>query len=125
MATSPENHPPTVSAGLVRAMAGAKPYAPSDDETQALTRLIDIARGPTGQSRRVADFLLAWWNASACGAFDLTALWGVDDPIAADMVTVFGLIASVNQYPDALGYDQQFKTIVQTWRPELSDGSPD
>ena len=85
-------------------------------------RLIDIAIGPTGQSRRVADFLLAWWNAGACGAFDLTTLWGVDEVIAADMVAVFGLIARVNKYPDSLGYETQFKTIVQTWRPELSDG---
>ena len=30
------------------------------NETAALQRLIEIARGDTGQSRRVAAFLLAW-----------------------------------------------------------------
>jgi len=38
----------------------------------ALDRLIQIAKGGTGQSRKVANFLLAWWNAEACGGFDLT-----------------------------------------------------
>jgi hypothetical protein len=83
------------------------------NEKAALERLIEIARRDTGQSRRVADFLLAWWNAGACGSFDLTTLWGVDDAIAADMVTVFGLIARVNKYPDALGYETEFKAIVR------------
>lgn len=91
----------------------------SEEEIAALERLIRIAQGNAGQSRRVADFLLAWWNAGSCGAFDLTTLWGVDTGIARDMVTVFGLIARVNQYPDSLGYEQPFKRIVRMWRPEL------
>lgn len=65
----------------------------SPAEGEALTRLISIAKRDTGQSRRVADFLLAWWNAGSCGAFDLTTIWGVDSEIAADMVTIFGAIA--------------------------------
>jgi len=48
----------------------------------AIGRLIQIAQGATGQSRRVANFLLAWWNAEECGRFDLTELWGVDASIA-------------------------------------------
>lgn len=58
-------------------------------EKQALEHLIQLAQGDPGQSRRVADFLLAWWNAGECGAFDLTTAWGVDDAIAEDMATVF------------------------------------
>jgi hypothetical protein len=85
-------------------------------EEAALNRLIAIAQSDTGQSRRVADFLLAWWNAADCGGFDLTNLWGVDRSIADDMVTVFGYIAHVNNYPDALGYNEQFQTIVHGWR---------
>lgn len=90
-------------------------------EAAALSRLIRIAQGDTGQSRRVADFLLAWWNAGTCGGFDLTTLWGVDSDIAADMVTVFALIARVNSYPDSLGYEADFKSLVRAWRPELAD----
>lgn len=89
------------------------------NEEAALERLIEIARRDTGQSRRVADFLLAWWNAGQCGGFDFTTAWGVDDAIAADMVTVFGLIVRVNNYPDTLGYEAEFNAIVREWRPEL------
>ncbi|KVW81386.1 hypothetical protein [Burkholderia ubonensis] len=88
-------------------------------EMQALDHLIQIAQGDTGQSRRVADFLLAWWNAGECGAFDLTTAWGVDDVIAEDMVTVFRLIMRARSYPDALGYRKPFDAIVRAWRPEL------
>ncbi|MCF3643315.1 hypothetical protein LXM94_25510 [Rhizobium sp. TRM95111] len=91
------------------------------EESAALGRLIEIAQADTGQSRRVADFLLAWWNAGNCGSFDLTDLWGVDTKIAADMVTVFGLVARLHSYPDALGFEAEFKAIVRAWRPELSE----
>jgi hypothetical protein len=61
--------------------------------TAALERLIQIAEGDTGQSRIVANFLLAWWNAGECGGFDLTDVWGVDTSIAVDMLRVFALMA--------------------------------
>lgn len=88
-------------------------------EQAALERLIRISQSNTGQSRRVASFLLAWWSATSCGGFDLTDLWAVDAAIAADMVTVFGLIANNQNYPDVLGYADEFKPILQVWRPEL------
>ena len=87
------------------------------EEQAALNRLIAIAGNDTGQSRRVAGFLLAWLNADDCGGFYLTDLWGVDTSITEDMVTVFGCIARVKSYPDALGYGEQFKSIVSGWRP--------
>jgi len=63
----------------------------------AIERLVRIAQSDTGQSCRVANFLLAWWNAEACGGFDLTDLWGVDAAIAADMVMVFAILASITR----------------------------
>jgi hypothetical protein len=86
----------------------------------ALERLIAIARSDTGQSRRVAGFLLAWWNTQECGGFDLTDLWGVDRSIAADMLTVFALLIECRDYPDGLGYREQFEAIVRFWRPGLN-----
>lgn len=41
---------------------------------KALARLVAIALRDTGQSRRVADFLLAWHNASENGGWNLAAL---------------------------------------------------
>jgi hypothetical protein len=108
-------------APLAPLIGGASGRAMQPAEAAALSRLVRIAQGDTGQSRRVADFLLAWWNAGSCGSFDLTTLWGMDPDIAADMVAVFALIARVNSYPDSLGYEADFKAIVRTWRPELAD----
>ena len=88
-----------------------------EQQRAALERLMRLARGNTGQSRRVAGFLLAWWNAGQCGGFDLTSLWGVDAAIAADMVTVFALIARHHNYPDTLGYAREFEVIMREWHP--------
>jgi hypothetical protein len=85
----------------------------------ALERLIRIAQRDTGQSRLTAEFLLSWWNAATCGGFDLTTLWGLDSEIAADVVTVFGLVGSCHCYPDELGYGEEFRRIVHAWRPAL------
>lgn len=89
------------------------------NEREALERLIGHAKPDSGQSRRVANFLLAWWNAESCGGFDLTDLRAVDDSISADMVTVFGLIARTGRHPDDLGYGEDFQSLVESWRPEL------
>src|SRR3546814_19897879 len=43
----------------------------------ALDRLIDVARSDTRQLRRVANFLLAWWNGEDGGHFPPTDLLGV------------------------------------------------
>jgi hypothetical protein len=79
----------------------------------ALERLIRISLADTGQSRMTAEFLLS---------FDLTTMWGVDTEIAADMVTVFGLVACCHRYPDNLGYGEEFRRIVHAWRPALKHG---
>jgi hypothetical protein len=90
------------------------------DET-ALRHLIGVAAGTTGQSRIVANFLLAWWNAAECGGFDLTDVWAVDAAIAADMRRVLALIAERQQYPDSMGYGNEFERIVRAWRPGLAE----
>ena len=93
--------------------------AEMEEYLDALRRLVKIAHGDTGQSRRVADFLLAWWNAGSCGGFDLTNLWAVDRAIAQDMAQVMVLIAVRHEYPTAYGLGPDFERIVADWRPEL------
>ena len=94
-----------------------------EDGLAALRRLVEIAKGNTGQPRRVADFLLAWWNPAACGTFALTDLWAVDADIVDDMVSVFQLVADQQEYPTAWGLGPDFEEIVAKWRPELSQES--
>lgn len=91
------------------------------EQQAALERLIDHAQSDTGQSRRAANFLLAWWNAGDNGGFDLTDLWGVDSAIAADMQTVFGLIATTQSYPDAFGHRAAIERIWRLWRGGATD----
>lgn len=91
----------------------------SEKENAALRRLIEHAKRETGQSRRVADFLLAWWNPAECGGFDFTTMWGCDEGIVEDMIVVFAYVARNNRYPDTLGFETDFATIIREWRPEL------
>jgi len=83
---------------------------------EALTRLIQIAQRDTGQSRRVADFLLAWHNAAENGGWDITDLWNVDQSIGADMFTVLHLIRVDQRYPDDQGFKDEMQRISQQWR---------
>lgn len=95
------------------------PPAPTDEELAALRALLSIAATDTGQARRVANFLLAWWNSVSCGGFDLTDLWAVDRVIADYMLTVVGMIARVHEYPDKLGFRAEFERVIADWRPHL------
>lgn len=97
----------------------------TQDERDALERLIRIAKSDTGQSSRCANFLLAWWNASSCGGFDFTDFWMVDCQIADDMLAVAAVIARANNYPDSFGYRADFEEIVRLWRPELVAQEPE
>jgi hypothetical protein len=69
----------------------------------AIRRLLAIARSDAGQSRKVADFLLAWANAGECGGFDLTELWSVDPIIRDDMLLALEFTALHPNYPDHYG----------------------
>lgn len=90
-----------------------------EDGLNALRRLVEIAKGNTGQCQYVANFLLAWWNAKSCGAFDFTDLWAVDGEIADDMVTVFRLIADRHVYPTDYDLGDDFHEIIVKTRPAL------
>lgn len=85
----------------------------------AFERLLKIAKSDTGQSRRVADFILAWWNAPDHGGFDIADLFAVDTAIARDMATIFAYLASRGgaEYPEDYSADIEF--IMQEWRPEF------
>lgn len=86
---------------------------------EALGRLCQIAKRDTGQSRRVANFLLAWHNAAENGGWDPTDLWNVDTAIAEDMLAVLKLAKDSHRYPDDLGFESEIKAIWRLWRGEL------
>ncbi|MEZ0000754.1 DUF7673 family protein [Sinorhizobium fredii] len=84
----------------------------------ALEKLLNIAHDDTGQGRRVANFLLAWWNADVHGGFDLTDLANVDRDVAEDMVTVFTFIAREEDLVYPTDYRDEIEKIIGRWRPQ-------
>lgn len=101
--------------------------AMSGHERAAFERLLKIARSDTGQSRRVAAFILAWWNAGSLGGFDLADLFGVDQAIAADKGTVFICLGRQSEafYPE--DYQTEIKALIEARRPDIwaaSQNSP-
>lgn len=82
----------------------------------ALDRLLRLAESDSGQSRRVADFLLAWHNAAENGGWDPVDLWGVDEAIADDMFKVLQLVRDLHVYPDQFGLSREFEALWRRWR---------
>ena len=87
----------------------------------ALGRLIPIALRDTGQSRRVADFLLAWHHAQENGGWDPTDLWSIDSAIAEDIVAVIKLLREVHRYPGDLGFQREIERIWELWKAPVTD----
>ena len=83
---------------------------------EAIARLFEVAKQDTGQSRRVASFLLAWHNAEENGGWDPVDLWNVDEAIAQDMLTVLGLIRQTRRYPGDLGFEEEILSVWKNWR---------
>ncbi|MEI9425660.1 hypothetical protein O7A70_31475 [Mesorhizobium sp. Cs1299R1N1] len=96
------------------------------DETvrAAFERLLVVARSDTGQARRVASFILAWWNADSLGGFDIADLFTVDRVIARDMATVFSWLATLSEAEYPSGHRAEVEAIIELWRPEVWERSP-
>ncbi len=90
-----------------------------DAARAAFERLLGVARSDTGQSRRVANFILAWWNADSLGGFDLADIFTVDREIGRDMATVVASLAELSaaEYPEA--YSAEIENLIRLWRPEV------
>ncbi len=86
------------------------------DTRAALERLLAVAQGENGQSRHVADLLLAWHNAGENGGFDFTTFWALDDALVADSLRLITWISRSQVYPDELGYGDTFQAIWRAWR---------
>ena len=84
----------------------------------ALEELFALAERDTSQSRKVANFLLAWWNAAENGGFDLADLHGLNRHSASACAILFSWIAHSGATPNTLGYSPRFKALTLKWRPQ-------
>lgn len=94
-----------------------------DSARAALTRLIPIAMSDTGQSKRVADCLTAWWNGPDLGHFQIADIFGLDVAIANDITTVIGFLGQNDRgavYIDSLGFAEEMQDIIALWRSPAS-----
>ncbi|MGF6175506.1 DUF7673 family protein [Ensifer sp. 4252] len=87
----------------------------------ALEKLLNIAHEDTGQGRRVANFLLAWWNADVHGGFDIADLFAVDRDVSEDMATVFTYLARGEDAVYPTEYRGEMESIIHRWRPQTND----
>lgn len=81
-------------------------------------KMLDIAHQDSGQGRRVANFILAWWNADVHGGFDLTDLANVDREVAEDKATVFTRLAREEDLHYPHDYRSEIEQITARWRPQ-------
>jgi hypothetical protein len=92
---------------------------------EALERLLRIAQRDTGQARRVANFLLAWYNAEENGGWDPVDMWNLDAAITDDMLTVVRLIHESHRYPDGLGFSEEIASVWRLWRGDRVATGPE
>lgn len=83
---------------------------------EALGRLCTIAKQRTGQSKRVADFLLSWHDVVTYGGWDITDLWRVDAHVSADILKVLALVIDSRLHPADLGFEPEISAIERSWR---------
>jgi len=94
------------------------------DVQAALARLFEVAFRHSGQSRIVAQFLLAWWNGGAWGGFVVSDLFRLDADLAVDVGTVFKHLSqrSGAAYIDAYGFGPEMRQLVDRYRAQADSG---
>jgi hypothetical protein len=88
----------------------------SINEKRAIQRLVTVAAGSDFPSPVIADFLLAWWDASRFGQFDLQRAQGVDEALLEDLVCLYGLVLRCRADPESLGFREALEAIAAKWR---------
>lgn len=84
----------------------------------ALEKQFNIAHQDTGQDRRGANFILAWWNAKMLGGFDFIDLANVDPHIAEDIATISTFLARKENVVHPYGYRSEIERIISRRRPQ-------
>ena len=84
------------------------------DTKQTIDRLLPIARGDTGGSSRVAQFLLSLWNGYRYRV-DLQDLLYIDNDIFQDMIQVLNDLHQTNTQLDTYLVENDIKPVIESW----------
>jgi len=91
-------------------------------ELAPIRRLLAVAHGDTGQSRTVAGFLLAWWNARELRRLRPDRpLGGAAQGSARDRVATAAFAALHRSSSRSCELGPQFEQLVTRWRPALAE----
>jgi hypothetical protein len=94
----------------------------ADDIRVSLRRLFEVALHDTGQSRRVADFLLAWQDGNENGGWNPADLWALDQELAIDLTyCVLFIREHHGAYPGDLGFKKQIELVWKLWREPVAE----
>jgi hypothetical protein len=84
---------------------------------EALDVLIPVARSNTHQSRRVANFLLAWWNGPENGDFPIVDVAATDRELGEAMVIILLFLAQNSmEYADLWARRRDMEDLIDQWR---------
>jgi hypothetical protein len=101
-----------MSKSAVKMLMNNVTYADAGD---ALDRLLEVARHDTGQSGRVASFLLSWWDGAAGGA-PIIDIAEVDRDLREDMLIIIAYLAQNGvSYADAWGRKEEMGELIDRW----------
>ena len=84
------------------------------DTKQTIDRLLPIARGDTGGSSRVAQFLLSLWNGYRYRV-NLQDLLYIDNDIFQDMIQVLNDLHQTNTQLDTYLVENDIKPVIENW----------
>lgn len=91
-----------------------------DDATRAaFERLLEVTTSDTGQSRRVANFIFAWWNAtaSADSTSPTSSRWIVTSPATWRSSSPASQKLRARNILKA--YRAEIENLIRLWRPEV------
>ncbi|WP_203310297.1 DUF7673 family protein [Sphingomonas beigongshangi] len=86
-----------------------------EEAGEALDRLIAAAQSDTGGARRVASFLLSWWDGDD-GQWAMIDIANVDAEIGEDILIIIAYLAQTGVcYADAWGREKEMGELIDKW----------
>lgn len=83
--------------------------------TDALGALLEFANSHRPSARQAANFMLAWWHAPSCGAFDVQDLCQIGDTAGELVAKALGEIPNAGS-PQASPLAPGLKELIARWR---------
>ncbi|MDR1850107.1 MAG: hypothetical protein LBQ75_08705 [Zoogloeaceae bacterium] len=87
-------------------------------EQEALDFLFDVALSAHyGTARKIADFLLWWWNDREFLTFPTSLLWQDEKHTGAVLLAITAIARNAGKYPQSRQAD--IETIIEKCRPSM------